>query len=218
MRADALAPPQATVLRGAEPVVIDLADVALGDSILVRPGDRVPLDATVTRGSSSVDQAWLTGESLPVDKQVGDEIFAGTINGTGRLVDGWDAARDTTVNNMGTIIADRVLDRCTETYTLTLNFDDYPEETSWEITNAQGVVATSNGRPSSRWRRISSIYPGSVCGRGRGAPRRRPQLAAPIAGRKAGARRRGPPPCQDRSTGPAGTETRHASDCSLSGP
>ena len=81
----ALAPATATVLRDGLPASVALAEVGMGETLLVRPGDRVPLDATVTRGTSSVDQAWLTGEPLAVDKQPGDDIFAGTINGTGAL-------------------------------------------------------------------------------------------------------------------------------------
>ena len=53
--------------------------------ILVKPGVRIPLDAVVASGSSSVDQAWLTGESIPIEKQPGDELAAGTLNGDGAL-------------------------------------------------------------------------------------------------------------------------------------
>ncbi len=81
----ALAPATATLLRDGQPVTLALSDVGVGETLLVRPGDRVPLDATVTRGTSSVDQAWLTGEPLSVDKQPGDDLFAGTINGSGSL-------------------------------------------------------------------------------------------------------------------------------------
>ena len=59
--------------------------IQLGDEIVVRPGDKVPLDGVVVAGHSDVNEAPLTGESLPVDKAPGDEIFAGTINGHGAL-------------------------------------------------------------------------------------------------------------------------------------
>ena len=55
-------------------------DVPLGATVLVRPGERIPLDGQITKGSASVNQAPITGESAPVEKQVGDEVFAGTIN------------------------------------------------------------------------------------------------------------------------------------------
>ena len=64
---------------------VPVADVRVGDEILVRPGDKVPLDGIVVSGHSDVNQAPLTGESLPVDKAPGDEVFAGTINGRGAL-------------------------------------------------------------------------------------------------------------------------------------
>ncbi|MFE7452986.1 heavy metal translocating P-type ATPase [Streptomyces griseus] len=59
--------------------------LAIGDTILVRPGERVGADGQVLDGSSDVDQATITGEPLPVAKQAGDEVFAGTVNGTGAL-------------------------------------------------------------------------------------------------------------------------------------
>ena len=80
-----LAPPQALVAVGDRTRLIDVADVEVGATILVRPGARVPLDALVVSGASAVDQSWLTGESIPVEKVVGDEIHAGTINGDGSL-------------------------------------------------------------------------------------------------------------------------------------
>ncbi|MFC7098308.1 heavy metal translocating P-type ATPase [Halobaculum marinum] len=74
-----LSPTEATVLRdGAEETVpADAVDV--GETVVVRPGDRVPRDGTVTDGASAVNQAPVTGESVPVDKAPGDEVFAGTI-------------------------------------------------------------------------------------------------------------------------------------------
>ena len=64
---------------------VSLAEVPVAATILIRPGARVPLDARVTTGQSAVDEAWLTGEPIPVDKRPGDWIFAGTINGPGAL-------------------------------------------------------------------------------------------------------------------------------------
>ncbi|MFI7641135.1 heavy metal translocating P-type ATPase [Nonomuraea sp. NPDC049400] len=81
-----LAPDQATRIDDSgEEEVVAAADLRLGDVILVRPGERVGADGRVTAGASDVDQASITGESLPVDKQAGDEVFAGTLNGTGAL-------------------------------------------------------------------------------------------------------------------------------------
>ena len=60
-------------------------DVRVGDVVIVRPGEKIPLDGSVTAGESHVNQAPVTGESLPVEKAPGDEVFAGTINGRGAL-------------------------------------------------------------------------------------------------------------------------------------
>ena len=62
---------------------VPVASVAVGDTLRVRPGERVPMDGVVTEGLTSIDQAPVTGESIPVDKAVGDPVFAGTINQTG---------------------------------------------------------------------------------------------------------------------------------------
>jgi len=64
---------------------VEVADLDVGDIILVRPGERIGADGRVLDGAGEVDQATITGEALPVDKAVGDEVFAGTLNGTGAL-------------------------------------------------------------------------------------------------------------------------------------
>ncbi len=81
-----LAPKTATLLRDDEPVEIPIDEVMLGDTLLVKPGERLPVDALIVGGSSAVDESLLTGESLPVDKSAGDEVIAGSINQQGRLV------------------------------------------------------------------------------------------------------------------------------------
>ena len=68
-----------------EQVPILVSDIEAGDFILVRPGERVPVDGTVKKGHSSVDESMLTGESLPVSKEKGDKVFGGTLNKNGML-------------------------------------------------------------------------------------------------------------------------------------
>lgn len=81
-----LAPQTARVLRDGRDVEVSIDDVARGDVVVVRPAERIPVDGTVKEGRSGVNQAPITGESLPVSKQAGDEVFAGSVNGDGALV------------------------------------------------------------------------------------------------------------------------------------
>lgn len=80
-----LRPDTATVRRDAQEVVLHVDQVVVGDVVLVRPGDRLPVDGLVTKGISTIDQSPITGESVPVHKEPGDQVFAGTINGGGAL-------------------------------------------------------------------------------------------------------------------------------------
>lgn len=78
-----LAPKTASVLREDKEVEIPVEEVVLNDIILVRPGQSIPVDGVIIEGSSAVDQSALTGESIPVEKQIGDQVIAATINKTG---------------------------------------------------------------------------------------------------------------------------------------
>ncbi|MDQ3333423.1 MAG: copper-translocating P-type ATPase, partial [Planctomycetota bacterium] len=81
-----LAPDTARVLRDGQELVVPLDDVQVGDHMRVRPGDRIPVDGRVEEGRSSVDEAMITGEPVPVEKGVGDAVIGGTVNGTGSFV------------------------------------------------------------------------------------------------------------------------------------
>ncbi len=76
----ALMPKTAQVRRNGQIETVDVAVLAVDDVVVVRPGDRIPVDGAVAAGTSTVDQAAVTGESVPVAKQVADEVFAGTVN------------------------------------------------------------------------------------------------------------------------------------------
>ncbi|MBI4263876.1 MAG: cadmium-translocating P-type ATPase [Acidobacteria bacterium] len=80
-----LSPREAIVRHDGHEHRVPVEEVHVGDDILVRPGDKVPLDGVVVAGHSDVNEAPLTGESLPVDKGAGDQVYAGTINGHGAL-------------------------------------------------------------------------------------------------------------------------------------
>jgi Cd2+/Zn2+-exporting ATPase len=70
---------------GRQEEIVPIEALAVGDRIVVRPGERIPMDGRVLAGASAVNQAPITGESLPVEKRPGDEVFAGTVNGNGAL-------------------------------------------------------------------------------------------------------------------------------------
>jgi P-type Cu2+ transporter len=80
-----LVPPQATVIRDGEELTIPSSEVRLDDIVLLRPGDKVPVDGEVTEGETSIDEALVTGESVPVTKRPGDTVIAGSINRSGSV-------------------------------------------------------------------------------------------------------------------------------------
>jgi len=80
-----LAPPEANVKQGNSLIRRPVEEVTVGEIIVVKPGDKIPLDGRVVQGHSSVNQAPITGESIPVDKEIGDDVYAGTINEHGVL-------------------------------------------------------------------------------------------------------------------------------------
>ncbi len=81
-----LQPRVATVLRDGAEQMLSVRSVKVGDRVLVKPGNKVPMDGLVIEGCSSVDESMLSGESMPLRKQAGDRVVAGTINGSGALV------------------------------------------------------------------------------------------------------------------------------------
>ena len=103
------------------------SSVAIGARILVKPGERIPLDGQIIDGSSSINQAAVTGESMPVDRTVGDEVLAGTVNGSGALtINVTRVAGDSTVARIASMVekalaertpAERFIDRFARWYT-----------------------------------------------------------------------------------------------------
>ncbi|MCY7417913.1 MAG: heavy metal translocating P-type ATPase [Chloroflexi bacterium] len=81
----ALAPRTARVIRGSMESDVPIEDVRVGDIVVVRPGERLAVDGIVRDGRSSIDESMVTGESLPVSKQAGDEVVGGTLNGSGSI-------------------------------------------------------------------------------------------------------------------------------------
>ena len=96
-----LAPKEATVLRGGIETVVPVEDLAVGDVIVVRPGERIPADGIVSQGTTSIDESAITGESIPVEKQVGDKVTSATINTSGYIhVTAQRVGDDTTISQI----------------------------------------------------------------------------------------------------------------------
>jgi Cd2+/Zn2+-exporting ATPase len=123
-----LRPAVARVRRGDAEVEMAVEDLILGDEVVVRPGERLPMDGMVIKGRSTIDQSPITGESIPVQKDVDDPVFAGTINGGGALVvEVTKLAGDSTLSKIIRLVAEaqqdatptqRFIDRFSQPYTL----------------------------------------------------------------------------------------------------
>jgi Cd2+/Zn2+-exporting ATPase len=102
-----LAPKTALVLRDGAEIELAIEDLLRGDKVLVRPGQRIPADGKVLEGSSAVDQSAITGESMPVDKNVNALVFAGTVNGEGLLtVEVSKLSKDSSLARMVQLVAE----------------------------------------------------------------------------------------------------------------
>ncbi|MBO8172323.1 MAG: cadmium-translocating P-type ATPase [Bacillaceae bacterium] len=81
-----LKPETATLYAGGQERTVRIEELKVGDLVVIKPGERIPADGRIKEGISSINQASITGESIPVDKEEGDEVFAGTLNGQGSLL------------------------------------------------------------------------------------------------------------------------------------
>ncbi len=113
-----IAPDTARVKLGDKEEIKNVDEVDVGDIVIVKPGDKVPLDGEVIAGSSSINQASITGESVPVLKEVGDDVFSGTVNEDGYLeIKVTKAAKDSVISKIVTLVKRSQLNR-SETETL----------------------------------------------------------------------------------------------------
>jgi Cd2+/Zn2+-exporting ATPase len=107
-----ISPETATVLRGEEEIVVSVKSVSVGDRILIKPGERIPVDAKILSGISAVDESAMTGEPLPVEKQAGDEILAGTLNHNGVIkAQATKVGKDTTLGKVIKLVSEAELHR-----------------------------------------------------------------------------------------------------------
>ncbi|MEM9952854.1 MAG: heavy metal translocating P-type ATPase [Chloroflexota bacterium] len=122
-----LQPNTALLLRNGEETQVDVASLSIGDTILVKAGERIPMDGTVLTGYSGVNQAAITGESMPINKVAGDDVFAGSINESGTLtVKVTTLAHDNTLSRIIKMVEDaqgrqapsqRIIDQFANYYT-----------------------------------------------------------------------------------------------------
>ena len=113
-----IAPDTARLKVGDKEEIKNVDEINIGDIVIVKPGDKVPLDGEIVFGSSSINQASITGESVPVLKNVGDEVFSGTVNGDGYLeVKVTTAAKDSMISKIVTLVKSSQLNR-SETETM----------------------------------------------------------------------------------------------------
>ena len=102
-----VAPNEATVLRDSQEQRVAVGDLKLGETIVVKPGERIAMDGQILKGASAVNQAPITGESVPVEKQVSSQVFAGSINGEGALeVKVTQLADDNTISRIIKMVED----------------------------------------------------------------------------------------------------------------
>ncbi|WP_135663950.1 heavy metal translocating P-type ATPase [Halorhabdus rudnickae] len=107
-----LSPDEATVRRNGEEVTVPAEDVAIGETVLVRPGEKIPLDGVVIEGESAVDESPITGESMPVEKHEGEDVFAGSIAAEGYLeVEVTSTAGDSTLARIIELVQDAETNR-----------------------------------------------------------------------------------------------------------
>jgi P-type Cu+ transporter len=102
-----LAPPTATLIDGNGQRLVAVAEIRVADHLLIRPGERIPVDGTIIDGESAVDESMLTGESMPVVKRTGDNLFGGTLNKNGALtMEAIKVGRDTMLARIVKLVQD----------------------------------------------------------------------------------------------------------------
>ena len=102
-----LAPKTAVIERDGEETLVQIAEVKTGDVFVVRPGESIPVDGVIIEGGTAIDESALTGESVPVDKSIGDEVSAATINRTGFIrAKATRVGEDTTLSQIIKMVSD----------------------------------------------------------------------------------------------------------------
>jgi Cd2+/Zn2+-exporting ATPase len=125
-----ISPDTATVVDHGKPTTVPISKIKVGDTLLVKPGDRVPVDAVVTKGISAIDESSITGEPIPKEKTIGDQVYAGTLNQNGLMeVEANRVGEDTALGKVIRLVSEaeahrpptvRVIDRFAQWFTPTI--------------------------------------------------------------------------------------------------
>lgn len=122
-----LTPKTATVFRDGSESEVSIDDIKINETVIAKPGVRIPVDGTIATGTSAIDQSPITGESVPVEKQPGDQVFAGSVNGNGALqIKVTKLAKDNTLSRVMQLVEESQTQK-TKTQQLTEQF------TSWFV-------------------------------------------------------------------------------------
>jgi Cd2+/Zn2+-exporting ATPase len=142
---------EAIVLKSGKEVKVNTDLIAVGDVILVRPGEKIPMDGVVTEGTSYVNQAPITGEAMPVEKTAGDEVYAGTINENGSLeFRVTKLARDNTLSKIIHMVEEAQVQRA-PTQVFLDKFTRYYTPAVILLAAAVAVIPTLLGQPFHDW-------------------------------------------------------------------
>lgn len=102
-----LSPKEARVIRDGKEILISVEEVIVGDLIVIKPGEKIPVDGEITEGNSSIDESMITGESIPVDKKKGDQVFGATINKNSNFtMKATKVGKDTTLSQIVKLVED----------------------------------------------------------------------------------------------------------------
>ncbi|WP_026390405.1 copper-translocating P-type ATPase [Haploplasma axanthum] len=143
-----LMPSEANLVREDKIVVTKISDLKISDIVIVKPGDKVPVDGIITEGKSTLDESMITGESVPVLKEINDDVIGGTINGDGSIyVRVTKLGKDTYLEQVITLVNDAQMNR-SKTQRLADTFAKYLFYLAIVIASITAIVWSFSGKPA----------------------------------------------------------------------
>lgn len=156
-----LAPKTAKVVRNDEEIEVLIDEVVVGDVIIVKPGEKMPVDGVVIEGATSVDESMLTGESMPVSKGVGDEIIGASINKNGSIkYNATKVGKDTALSQIIKLVEEAqgskapiaaLADAISEKFVPAIIIIAFVSLAGWFFFGGDFIAANANGEPSTIW-------------------------------------------------------------------